>query len=143
MLEDVQGVWRFSTLPKEFKYRGYSMDELQKLSLDELLKLFPSRQRRSLSRDLSDTKKKLLLEIKNAQSDPSKIIRTHSRDLILLPNMLGLTIHVYNGKEFIPVEVKPVMIGHYIGEYAITNKKVSHGTPGIGASKSSLYVPLK
>ena len=59
------------------------MDELQKLSLDELLKLFPSRQRRSLSRDLSDTKKKLLLEIQNAQSDPSKIIRTHSRDLIL------------------------------------------------------------
>ena len=57
--------------------------------------------------------------------------------------MLGLTIHVHNGKEFIPVEVKPTMIGHYIGEYAITNKKVSHGTPGIGASKSSLYVPLK
>ena len=119
------------------------MDQLQKMSLDELLKLFPSRQRRSLSRDLSETKKKLLLELKAAQTDPSKTIRTHSRDLILLPNMLGLTIHVYKGKEFIPVEVKPAMIGHYLGEYAITNKKVSHGTPGIGASKSSLYVPLK
>ena len=119
------------------------MDQLQKMPLAELLKLFPSRQRRSLSRDLSETKKKLLLELKDARTDPSKTIRTHSRDLILLPTMLGLTIHVHNGKEFIPVEVKPVMIGHYIGEYAITNKKVSHGTPGIGASKSSLYVPLK
>ena len=57
--------------------------------------------------------------------------------------MLGLTIHVYTGKEFVPVEVKPSMIGHYLGEYAITNKKVQHGTPGIGSSKSSLYVPLK
>ncbi|MEM2981794.1 MAG: ribosomal protein S19 family protein, partial [Candidatus Bathyarchaeia archaeon] len=50
---------------------------------------------------------------------------------------------VHNGREFVPVEVTPEMIGHYLGEFAITNKKVVHGTPGIGASRSSMYVPLK
>ena len=132
-------------MPKEFKYRGNSMKELQSMSLDEFLKLVPSRQRRSLIRGLSENKKKILERVDNINKDSSdqKSIRTHSRDLILLPKMLGLTIHVYTGKEFVPVEVKPTMIGHYLGEYAITNKKVQHGTPGIGASKSSLYVPLK
>jgi|TARA_B110000263_G_scaffold59451_1_gene50903 small subunit ribosomal protein S19 len=132
-------------MAKEFKYRGNSMKELQSMSLDEFLKLVPSRQRRSLTRGLSENKKKILERVDNINKDSSdqKSIRTHSRDLILLPKMLGLTIHVYTGKEFVPVEVKPTMIGHYLGEYAITNKKVQHGTPGIGASKSSLYVPLK
>ena len=132
-------------MAKEFKYRGNSMKELQSMSLDEFLKLVPSRQRRSLTRGLSENKKKILERVDNINKDSSdqKSIRTHSRDLILPPKMLGLTIHVYTGKEFVPVEVKPTMIGHYLGEYAITNKKVQHGTPGIGASKSSLYVPLK
>ncbi|MEM2576477.1 MAG: ribosomal protein S19 family protein, partial [Candidatus Bathyarchaeia archaeon] len=44
---------------------------------------------------------------------------------------------------FVPVEIKPEMIGHYLGEFAITNKRVVHGAPGIGASRSSMYVPLK
>jgi small subunit ribosomal protein S19 len=57
--------------------------------------------------------------------------------------MVGLTLHVHNGKEFVPLTIKPEMIGHYLGEFVITNKKVVHGTPGIGASRSSLYVPLK
>lgn len=70
-------------------------------------------------------------------------IKTHCRDMIILPEMVGLTIHVHNGKEFVPVEIKPEMIGHYLGEFAITNKPVKHGTPGIGASRSSMYVPLK
>ena len=132
-------------MAKEFKYRGNSMKELQSMSLDEFLKLVPSRQRRSLTRGLSENKKKILEQVDNINKDSSdqKSIRTHSRDLILLPKLLGLTIHVYTGKEFVPVEVQPSMIGHYLGEYAITNKKVQHGTPGIGASKSSLYVPLK
>ena len=111
---------------------------------EEFKKLDPSRQRRSLSRGLSDNKKKILSQVDDLINNSSdQPIRTHSRDLILLPKMLGLTFHVYTGKEFVPVEVKPSMIGHYLGEYAITNKKVQHGTPGIGSSKSSLYVPLK
>jgi len=72
-----------------------------------------------------------------------KPIRTHARDMIILPEMIGMTIHVHNGKEFVPVEIKPEMVGRYLGEFAITNKPVKHGTPGIGASRSSMYVPLK
>jgi small subunit ribosomal protein S19 len=57
--------------------------------------------------------------------------------------MLDLTIHVYNGKEFVPVKIKPEMLGHYLGEFSLTRGKTKHGLPGIGATKSSLYIPLK
>jgi small subunit ribosomal protein S19 len=70
-------------------------------------------------------------------------IKTHVRDIVILPEMVGMKILVHNGKEFLPVTIKPEMIGHYLGEFAITNKPVRHGTPGIGASRSSMYVPLK
>jgi len=63
--------------------------------------------------------------------------------MIILPEMVGLTIAIHNGKEFKPIKIEHTMLGHYLGEFAITNKKVTHGTPGIGASKSSMYVPLK
>ena len=70
-------------------------------------------------------------------------MKTHVRDVIILPEMVGIKLFVHNGKEFVPVDIKPQMIGHYLGEFAITNKPVRHGTPGIGASRSSMYVPLK
>lgn len=70
-------------------------------------------------------------------------MKTHVRNMIILPEMVSLTIQVHNGKEFVKVEIKPDMIGHYLGEFAVTNKPVRHGTPGIGASRSSMYVPLK
>ncbi len=57
--------------------------------------------------------------------------------------MVGVTINVYSGKEFIPITITVEMIGRYLGEYVITNKRVQHGAPGVGASSSSLYVPLK
>ena len=70
-------------------------------------------------------------------------IKTHQRDLIILPSMIGVTINVFSGKEFTPITISAEMIGHYVGEYVITNKRVNHGAPGVGASRSSLYVPLK
>jgi ribosomal protein uS19 len=73
----------------------------------------------------------------------SPSIKTHVRNMIILPEMVGTAIQVHNGKEFVQVEIKPEMIGHYLGEFAVTNKPVRHGTPGIGASRSSMYVPLK
>src|SRR5207247_11400433 len=69
--------------------------------------------------------------------------KTHCRDMIVIPEMLGLTLQLHSGKEYVPIDIKPEMVGHYIGEFAITNQKVVHGTPGIGASRSSMYVPLK
>ncbi len=134
-------------MPKEFNYRGHSLDSLLSLSMDEFINLLPSRQRRSLQRGLTPEQRILLEKIRKAKEVIKKgqpmIVKTHVRDVIILPEMIGVKLSVHNGKEFIPVEIKPAMIGHYLGEFAITNKPVRHGTPGIGASRSSMYVPLK
>ncbi|HZW56349.1 MAG TPA: 30S ribosomal protein S19 [Nitrososphaerales archaeon] len=131
-------------MPREYKYRGHSLDQLQGMSFEAFLQLLPSRQRRTLNRGISDEKKKLIEETRLAKEGKIKgQIKTHARDMVILPYMVGLTLHVHSGREFAALEIKPEMVGHYIGEYVITNKKVVHGTPGIGASRSSLYVPLK
>ena len=133
---------------REFKFRGYTPEQLQTLSIENLLPLLNARQRRSLDKRVStymtDDKRKLREKVKLARDGRLKgLLRTHLRDLIILPDMVGLTIHVHNGKEFVQINIKPEMIGHYLGEYAITNKRVQHGAPGVGSSRSSLYVPLK
>ncbi|MDX1533553.1 MAG: 30S ribosomal protein S19 [Nitrosopumilaceae archaeon] len=131
-------------MAKIFEYRGKPLKELEEMSLENLFKLFNSRQRRSLTRGITDGKRKLIEEIKAAKAGKNKNpIKTHVRDLIVLPYMVGVTVNVFSGKEFQPVKIIPEMIGHYLGEYVITNKRVSHGAPGVGASRSSLYVPLK
>jgi small subunit ribosomal protein S19 len=129
---------------KEFKYRGVALEDLQNFSVEKLIELMPSRSRRSLTRGITDGKRKLLDEIKLAKTGKlTTPIKTHVRSLIIMPYMVGVTINVFSGKEFVPVVIKPEMIGHYIGEYVLTNKRVIHGAPGVGASRSSLYVPLK
>ena len=132
---------------KEFTYRGHTIDELQGMSMDEFIKLLPSRQRRSLQRGLNPRQRTLLENIRRAQKGQSEgekaVTKTHSRDMIILPEMVGATLLVHNGKEFTAVEIVPEMIGCYLGEFSITNKPVRHGSPGIGASRSSMYVPLK
>jgi small subunit ribosomal protein S19 len=135
-------------LVREFKFKGYSSEQLQSLSVESLLPLLNSRQRRSLDKRvgmyMNDQKRKLREEIKLLREGKYKgQLKTHVRDMIILPDMIGLSISVHNGKEFSPVHIRPEMIGHYIGEYAITNKRVQHGSPGVGSSRSSLYVPLK
>ena len=134
-------------MPKEFTYRGHTMDELEGMSMDEFIRLLPSRQRRSLQRGLAREQRILLENIRRAKKDVKEgekaVTKTHARDMIILPEMVGVTILIHSGKEFTPVEITPEMIGHYLGEFAITNKPVRHGSPGIGASRSSMYVPLK
>ena len=134
-------------MPKEFAYRGYTLNQLQEMSMDEFINLLPSRQPRSLHRGFKPKQRILLEKIRKAKEmlrqGSSKPVKTYVRDVIILPEMVGATILVHNGKDFISVEIKPEMIGHYLGEFAITNKPVKHGTPGIGASRSSMYVPLK
>jgi small subunit ribosomal protein S19 len=129
-------------MPKEFSYRGYSLDSLLGMSMDEFINLLPSRQRRSLTRGLTPEQRILLEKMREAKNSGAQI-KTHVRDLVILPEMVGTKVMVHNGKEFLSVEIKAEMIGHYLGEFAITNKPVRHGTPGIGASRSSMYVPLK
>jgi small subunit ribosomal protein S19 len=134
-------------MPKEFSYRGHSLASLQSMSMDEFITLLPSRQRRTLQRGLTPEQRILLEKMRVAQEDQKNgketAVKTHVRDMLILPEMVGAKVQVHDGKQFIAVEIKPEMIGHYIGEFAITNKPVRHGTPGIGASRSSMYVPLK
>ena len=134
-------------MPKEFSYRGHSLNSLTGMSMDEFINMLPSRQRRSLQRGLTPEQRILLEKLraaKEAQKNGKDVsLKTHVRDLIILPEMVGAKIQVHNGKEFVALEIRPEMIGHYMGEFAITNKPVRHGTPGIGASRSSMYVPLK
>ncbi len=116
------------------------------MSMDEFIRILPARQRRSLTRGLTADQRifmELVRNLRRNKGKDSKPIRTHCRDMVILPEMAGLTVLVHSGKEFTSLDIKPEMIGHYIGEFVITNKKVVHGTPGIGASRSSMYVPLK
>ncbi len=124
---------------KEFSYRGYSLEELQKMSWDEFAELLPARARRTLKRGWDEERMKAVRKIINS----NKMIKTHRRDLIILPQFVGKTVAVHNGKEFVPVEIKPEMIGHYLGEFALTRKEVKHSGPGVGATRSSKFVPLK
>lgn len=131
-------------MPKEFSYRGHTLESVSAMSMDEFINILPSRQRRSLQRGLTAEQRTLLEKLRTAkEAKVSGAIKTHVRDLIVLPEMVGAKIGIHNGKEFVEVDIKPDMIGHYLGEFAITNKPVRHGTPGIGASRSSMYVPLK
>ncbi len=129
---------------KEFRYRGYTLEQLQSMTLDELAEVMPARIRRTLKRGLSPENKKLLEKIRKYRSKGiDKVIRTHRRDMPVLPEMVGAKIAVHNGKEFVEITVVPEMIGHYLGEFAMTNRIVRHGKPGKGATRSSKFVPLK
>jgi small subunit ribosomal protein S19 len=130
-----------SRLPKrkeEFTYRGLKTEDLNKLSTEEFMELLPSRQRRRLKRGLTKDHKRLLSRVKDRE-----VVRTHLRDMIVLPEMVGKTIEIYNGKAFNRVEIIPEMVGHYLGEYSLTRGRVSHGSAGVGATRSSKFVPLK
>jgi len=126
---------------KEFIYHGYKLEELQKLTIDELLPILPSRARRTLKRGLTAKQEKLIKDIEHA--GPSIPIRTHCRDMIILPKFVGHIINVHNGKEFQRVDIQPEMIGHYLGEFALTRQRVKHTGPGVGATRSSKFMPLK
>ena len=129
----------------EFSYRGHTLEELQDLSLDEVAELLPARQRRSITRGLSEEKHKLLEKARDAEPEETanNPIRTHLRDMPVLPEFVDLTFAVHNGQSFERVKVEPEMIGHYLGEFQLTRTSVEHGQAGIGATRSSKFVPLK
>jgi small subunit ribosomal protein S19 len=128
-------------------YRGYPLSELVKMNMDSLIELLPSRRRRTLKRGLPQRQKKLLMNLRAARKQVKKgkdvVVKTHCRDMVILPEMVDLTIAVHNGKEFQRIKIIPQMIGHVLGEFSPTVRAVKHGNPGIGATKSSSYVPLK
>ena len=124
---------------KEFTFRGKSVEELKKLSVNEFAQLATARIRRSLKRGFTEQQQILLKKIRKNE----KNIETHCRDMIIIPEMIGITIKVHQGKEWIPVMIEPDMIGHCLGEFSMTRRKVAHSAPGIGATRSSASLSVK
>ncbi len=125
---------------REFTYRGHSLEALQAMSLRELLPLLPARVRRTYGRELSAEHQ---VVVRKLQDGDGKLVRTHRRDIPILPTFVGRKVAVHNGKEFVSFEIRAQMIGHYLGEFAMTRKPVKHSGPGVGATRSSKFLPLK
>ena len=132
---------------KEFTYRGYTMEELSQMELwpskgsdNSIIELLPSRARRSIGRGMSVENEHFLDRVRR---NSSKTVRTHRRDMPILPEFVGRRIAIHNGQNFVELDVKPEMIGHYLGEFALSRKNVAHSGPGVGATRSSKHVALK
>lgn len=143
-----QPCWEIPPEWQKFRYRGKMLSELLEMPMDELIKYLPARARRSLLRGFTPAQRKLLEKVIKARQKlvnecKEVVIKTHVRDMIILPVMVGLKIAVHNGKEYTTVRIMPEMIGHYLGEFAITTKQVKHGEPGLKATRSTLFVALK
>lgn len=123
---------------KEFKYRGRDLEELKKLSVNELAELFPAKQRRKIKKGFTEEEKKLREAIKNKND-----VKTHVRTMLVLPEMVGKTIRVHNGKEFQPLSIQEDMVGHFLGEFVLTRKRTEHSAPGVGATKSSSNLSVR
>ena len=126
---------------KEFNYRGKPIEELKQMEVREFAKLLKSKTRRAVLRQ-SDELQKFIIKC-NKCIQNKKQIRTHSRQLVIIPKMIGLTIQVYNGRIFFPVQISGEMIGHRLGEFSVTRTKVKHGVAGVGATRSSASMSVK
>lgn len=122
-------------------YRGLTSEELQAMPVEEQLELLPSRARRFFSRGF-DHDTEVFWEKVRASAEGDEI-RTHLRDFPVMPVMVGRMLHIHNGKEFQKVGITTEMIGHKLGEFALTRKSVKHTGPGVGATRSSKFMPLK
>merc|ERR1712060_472441 len=133
---------------RKYSYRGIDLDKLLDLSNQDLMELFRARQRRKFSRGIKRKPIALLKKLRKAKRETAygekpEPVKTHLRNMVIVPEMIGSIVGVYNGKQYIGVEVKPEMIGHYLGEFAITYKPIRHGRAGMGSTKSSSFIPLK
>src|SRR5438128_1585851 len=126
---------------KEFTYRGYTLDEMKAMTLEEIIELLPARPRRSFMRGIDEERFTFVEKVRANGTDEA--VRTHCRDVPILPDFVGKKVAVHNGKEFVTVEIRAEMIGHYIGEFAMTRKPVTHSRPGVGATRSSKFTTLK
>ena len=126
---------------KEFTYRGKTIDELKKLDVREFAKYLKSRAKRSVLRQFQEIEEFVSRSKKKLSKE--KPIRTHQRDIVVVPDMVGMKIHIYNGHNFVPAEIIGEMLGHRLGEFAPSRGKVSHGTAGVGATKGTKFKSKK
>jgi len=125
---------------KEFTYRGYTMEQLLEMPFEDVLALLPSRMRRTFERGFNSEQQTVFDKIKSGDKD---VVRTHRRDIPIVPSLVGKKVAIYNGQDFKEVELRAEMIGHYLGEFSMTRKVVKHSGPGVGATRSSKFLPLK
>jgi len=123
---------------KEFTYRGKTLEELNNMSINDFAELVPARQRRSLKRETTDLQKVFMKKVMNGNN-----IKTKCRDIIIIPQMVGKNIRIHNGKEFVSLLIQENMIGHRIGEFVLTRKRVMHHSPGVGATRSSSSLSVR
>jgi small subunit ribosomal protein S15e len=133
---------------RKYSYRGVDLEQLLELKSDDLVALLHARARRRFQRGLGRKPLALIKKLRKAKKDAAQgerpeAVRTHLRNMIIVPEMIGSVVGVYNGKTFNQVEVRPEMVGHYLAEFSISYKPVKHGRPGIGATHSSRFIPLK
>merc|ERR550537_1353310 len=127
---------------RKYSFRGLELDELLKLNQESLFQLFRARIRRKLNRSKGFKGKyqKLLEKLRNSKKnlqpgEKPPMIKTHLRNCIVVPEMIGSIVGVYTGKEYKPVEVKFDMIGKYLGEFAMTYNPNLHGKTSKGGKK--------
>ncbi|XP_065156283.1 small ribosomal subunit protein uS19 [Atheta coriaria] len=131
---------------RKFTFRGVDLDQLLDMPNEQLMELLHCRVRRRFSRGLKRKPMALVKKLRKAKkeappNEKPEIVKTHLRNMVIVPEMVGSIVGVYNGKAFNLVEIKPEMIGHYLGEFSLTYKPVKHGRPGIGATHSSRFIP--
>lgn len=124
---------------KQFSFRGKTLEELQTMDIKEFAELLPAKLRRSVVRGFTHDEQAVLVKM---QKNKAKV-RTHSREMIVLPQMVGKVISVHNGKAFVDIHVNAEMLGHRLGEFADTRQRVGHNSPGIGATRSSSSASVK
>lgn len=125
-------------MAKEFLYRGKTLDELKSMSLTEFSELLPSQQRRKIKKGFTDEEKKFVEKIRKKDN-----VKTHLRTMIILPEMVGKTVKIHNGKSFELVLLQEEMVGHYLGEFSLTRKRSAHNAPGVGATRSSSAISVR
>lgn len=124
---------------KEFIFRGKSLEDLQAMTDKEFAQIIPSRERRTILRGYTEEQARFMQKVQIGKSP----IKTHCRDIVILPRMIGMEIKIHTGKIFQSIFLEPEMVGHRLGEYALSKKRVGHSSPGVGASKSSSHVSVR
>ncbi len=126
---------------KQKLFRGKTIEELKKLDVREFAKFLAARERRSVMRHFDVIED--FIKRSEKKIGKNKAIKTQNRALVIVPAMVGITIHVHNGNSFFPIRITEEMLGHRLGEFALTRKFVKHGAAGVGATKSSAALSVK
>lgn len=134
---------------RRFTYRGIDVEQLMDMPIEEFANLLDSKSRRRVRRGFSEQEKQFLLDCEHSKLEAAKTgerpscVTTSCRRMIVLPQLVGCAVGVHNGREFVAFDIRPEMVGYRLADFSSARKTTSHGKPGIGATSSSKFVPLK